>query len=91
MANGTLKEWLTNLKGAMPLAFRIVFSMPLYIGIAAAIFATFWIIFNTFDQLLFFSPVWSFYVPDDACTRIRYNKHNFSFDGNIGCHECIRD
>jgi hypothetical protein len=66
MANHALREGLTNLTVTMPLAFRIVFSMPLYIGIAAAIFATFWVIFNTFDQLLFFSPVWSFYVPDDA-------------------------
>jgi hypothetical protein len=68
MANITIKEWLTNLKVTMPLTFRMVFSTPVYIAIAAAIFTTFWIIFNTFDQLLFFSPVWSFYVPDDAVT-----------------------
>jgi uncharacterized membrane protein len=70
MITCTLRERLTNLKVTMPLAFRMVFSVPLYIGIAAAIFTTFWIIFNTFDQLLFFSPVWSFYVPDDAITNI---------------------
>jgi hypothetical protein len=23
--------------------------------------------------------------------RLRYNKHNFSVDGNFGCHECIRN
>jgi hypothetical protein len=42
-ANHVLRERLTNLTVTMPLAFRIVFSMPLYIGIAAAIFTTFWI------------------------------------------------
>jgi hypothetical protein len=26
----------------------------------------FWIIFNVFDQLLFFSPIFVFYLPDDA-------------------------
>src|SRR5262249_20134318 len=40
----------------------------LYIAIAVAVFTTFWIIFNVFDQLLFFSLVWSFYLPDDAIT-----------------------
>jgi hypothetical protein len=38
----------------------------LYIVISAAVFATFWIIFNVSDQLLFFSPVATFYLPDDA-------------------------
>jgi len=46
----------------------MVFLNRLYIAIAAAVFTTFWIIFNVFDQLLFFSPVWSFYLPDDAIT-----------------------
>jgi len=50
------------------LAFKMVFLNRLYIAIAAAVFTTFWIIFNVFDQLLFFSPVWSFYLPDDAIT-----------------------
>jgi hypothetical protein len=46
----------------------MVFSNPLYIAIAAAVFTTFWIIFNVFDSLLFFSPIVTFYVPDDAVT-----------------------
>jgi uncharacterized membrane protein len=53
MAVHVLREQLTNLTVTMPLSFRMVFSMSLYIGIAA-IFSTFWVIFNTFDQLLFF-------------------------------------
>ncbi len=51
---------------AVPLSLRIVFSQPSYIVIAAAIAIPFWILFNTFDQLLFFEPIWIFYLPDDA-------------------------
>ena len=57
---------LTSLKTTIPLLFRTVFSNRLYIAIAAAVFTTFWIIFNVFDQLLFFSPIVTFYLPDDA-------------------------
>jgi hypothetical protein len=56
---------LTNIKTTIPLAFKTVFSNPIYIAISAAIFTAFWIIFNVFDQLLFFSPVITFYLPDD--------------------------
>ncbi|MGE5634670.1 MAG: hypothetical protein ACM3VV_05520 [Deltaproteobacteria bacterium] len=38
----------------------------LYILIAIAIAVGFWILLNTFDKLLFFSPVWTFYLPEDA-------------------------
>ena len=62
------RESVTSLKTTIPLAFKMVFLNRLYIAIAAAVFTTFWIIFNVFDQLLFFSPVWSFYLPDDAIT-----------------------
>jgi len=44
----------------------MVFQNRLYIAIAAAVFTIFWIAFNVFDQLLFFSPVITFYLPDDA-------------------------
>jgi hypothetical protein len=61
------QEWIIpNLKVTIPLAFKMVFSNPGYIAIAAGVFVTFWIIFNVFDQLLFFSPVLTFYLPDDA-------------------------
>ena len=47
-------------------AFQLVFSKLTYISIAAFIGMVFWIIFNTLDELLFFSPVFAFYLPDDA-------------------------
>jgi hypothetical protein len=58
---------LTNVRITMPLAFKMVFSnhQHLYIAISVAIFTTFWITFNVFDQLLFFSPVITFYLPHD--------------------------
>jgi hypothetical protein len=60
------RESLTSLKTTIPLAFKMVFPNPIYITIAAAVFTTFWIIFNVLDQLLYFSPVLTFYLPDDA-------------------------
>jgi len=59
-------ESITSLKTSIPLVFKMVFLNRLYIVIAAAVFITFWIIFNVFDQLLFFTPVLAFYLPDDA-------------------------
>ena len=50
----------------IPFSFRIVFSKLLYILIAIAIAVGFWLLLNTFDKLLFFSPVWTFYLPEDA-------------------------
>ena len=60
------RESLSILKTTIPLAFKMVFPNPVYIAIAAAVFTIFWIAFNVFDQLLFFSPVVTFYLPDDA-------------------------
>jgi hypothetical protein len=57
---------VSNLRTSIPLAFKMVFQNRVYITIAGGIFATFWIVFNVFDQLLFFSPVVTFYLPDDA-------------------------
>lgn len=57
---------ITNLKTTIPLAFKMVFANPVYIAIASVVFTIFWIVFNVFDQLLFFSPVLYFYLPDDA-------------------------
>ena len=50
----------------IPFSFRTVFSNILYILIAITIAVSFWILLNTFDKLLFFSPVWTFYLPEDA-------------------------
>ncbi len=60
------RESLSILKTTIPLAFKMVFPNPVYIAIAAAVFTIFWIAFNVFDQLLFFSPVVTFYLPGDA-------------------------
>jgi hypothetical protein len=48
------------------LCFKEVFRNPLYIVLAVTGFVLFWIMFNVFDQLLFFSPMWSFYIRPDA-------------------------
>ena len=59
-------ERLADLKTTMPIALKVTFSKPTYIAIAGAVFTVFWIVFNSFDQLLFFSPIVTFYLPDDA-------------------------
>jgi hypothetical protein len=48
--------------------FRLVYgSNPiLYIGITVLVFTVFWVVFNVFDELLFFSPILYFYLPNDA-------------------------
>jgi hypothetical protein len=45
------------------LSIKIVFSNRFYIALAIAVAAVFWIVFNVFDGLLFFSPVLTFYYP----------------------------
>jgi hypothetical protein len=59
-------ERLADLKTTMPIAFKVTFSKPTYIAIAGAVFTVFWVVFNSFDQLLFFLPIITFYLPDDA-------------------------
>src|SRR5256884_3685376 len=50
-------------------SIRMVFlSNWLYIALAAVVSSIFLIIFSVFDQLLFFSPIFVFYLPDDAIT-----------------------
>lgn len=41
------------------------FSNPLYLIIASIAGFVFWIVTNTFDNILFFSPYLAFYVPND--------------------------
>ncbi|MGC1134398.1 MAG: hypothetical protein WA941_16340 [Nitrososphaeraceae archaeon] len=53
---------------SLPISVKLVFSTPKYILIAVAIAAPFWILFNIFDQLIFFEPIWIFYLPEDAIT-----------------------
>ena len=48
-------------------SIRLVFFPNwLYIVLAGAVSSIFWIIFSVFDQLLFFSPIFVFYLPEDA-------------------------
>jgi hypothetical protein len=48
-------------------SIRLVFFPNwLYIVLAGAVASIFWIMFSFFDQLLFFSPIFVFYLPDDA-------------------------
>lgn len=56
----------SSLVSLLPLSFRLVFSRVFYIALTIAIAFTFWIIFNLFEQLIFFWPVWVFYLPEDA-------------------------
>lgn len=50
------------------LSFKIVYSSNpiLYIGLTILVFTLFWIFFNVFDELLYFSPILYFYLPNDA-------------------------
>jgi hypothetical protein len=52
----------------LPLSVKLVFSEISYIALAALVTIAFWILFNVFDQLLFFQPIWVFYLPEDAVT-----------------------
>ena len=52
----------------MRISAKLVFSHWIYITLAGTIAAIFWIIFNGFEQLLFFSPIVVFYLPEDAIT-----------------------
>src|SRR5919198_531946 len=47
-------------------SFQLVFSKWIYVAIAIALAGIFWIIFSVFDQILFFSPIITFYLPEDA-------------------------
>ena len=48
------------------LSFQMVFSKWPYLAITGAITGLFWVIFNVFNELLFFSPIVTFYLPEDA-------------------------
>ncbi|MHB8603094.1 MAG: hypothetical protein ACYC6W_11885 [Nitrosotalea sp.] len=48
------------------LGTKMVFSSKIYVLIAASVAIPFWIVFNVFDQLLFFSPIVIFYMRDGA-------------------------
>ena len=53
---------------SIPLSVKVVFSIPTYILMTVAVTILFWILFNVFDQLIFFEPIWIFYLPEDGIT-----------------------
>jgi hypothetical protein len=55
-----------NANTLVPSSFRIVFSNHIYLIISLLVAIFFWIILNVAGELLFFSPIWIFYLPDDA-------------------------
>jgi hypothetical protein len=64
----SVKESLILTLGSMLLAIKLVFSHWEYIILGGTIATIFWIIFNFFEQLLFLSPIVTFYLPEDAIT-----------------------
>jgi len=50
-------------------AMQMVFANRSYVGLAVAISVGFFILFNTLDEYLFFSPILVFYVPPGAVTN----------------------
>src|SRR5919198_4471275 len=50
------------------LTIRIVFGNSFYVVLAIATAVLFWVTFNILDDLLFFSPILVFYLPNDAIT-----------------------
>ena len=63
-----IKQSLIQRLGSMLTSIKIVFSHWPYIALAGTIATIFWIVFNVFEQLLFFSPIVVFYLPEDAIT-----------------------
>jgi len=47
-------------------SFNLVFQNKFYIFLASIIFTSFWILFNVLGELLFFTPIFVFYLPSDA-------------------------
>lgn len=67
-----------DLKNTIFPAFKIVYlyNPVIYIGTSIPIFILFWVIFNMLDQLLYFSPILYFYIPEDA--QVEFIRTNIS-------------
>lgn len=65
----TQKRNLTKIEYAyfdpLSLVARTAFSNPLHLIIGSITGIVFWVVTNTFDSILFFSPFLAFYVPSD--------------------------
>lgn len=75
----------------LPLSIKIAFSKPMCVLIAATVVIPFWILFNFLDQLIFFEPIWIFYLPEDALIGFILNHAHFDFDRHISQHKYIRN
>ena len=64
----SFKQSLKQRFRSMLLSIKLVFSHWPYVALAGTIAIIFWIVFNVFDELLFFSPIVVFYLPEDAIT-----------------------
>ena len=62
----SVKESLVQHLGSMLMSIKLVFSHWTYLAIAGTTATIFWIVFSIFEQLLFFSPIVVFYLPEDA-------------------------
>ena len=62
----SVKESLVQHLGSVLMSIKLVFSHWTYIAIAGTTATIFWIVFSVFEQLLFFSPIVVFYLPEDA-------------------------
>jgi hypothetical protein len=49
-------------------SFSTVFARKAYVALALAVAAGLWVLMMYLDQLLFFTPVFAFYIPADAWT-----------------------
>ncbi len=77
----SVKQSLIQLLESLLLSTKLVFSNWAYVALAGTISALLWIVFNLFEQLLFFSPIVVFYLPEDAITGfILSNKLRFFWE-----------
>lgn len=54
-----------NLFNSISLVLKTAFSNPIHIILGSIAGIVFWVVTNTFDNFLFFSPFLAFYVPND--------------------------
>ena len=67
-ANASIMRSFIQRLESMLISITLVFSHWEYIALAGTVAIIFWIVFNVFEELLFFSPIVVFYLPEDAIT-----------------------
>ena len=70
-------------------SFKLVFSNWVYCIIAGSIASVFWIVFNVFDQLLFFSPIVTILSTTRCGSRFYSYKYNVDTFRHCCEHEHI--